>query len=61
MDVQPMTRIEATRLGYIRPKNGGEGRAWSRRLTSGLAVAVVVDEGHRSQYFYKLIEASDEQ
>lgn len=59
MVVETMTKAMALRLGYVRPKNGGEGKMWSRLLAEGNAEAVSIDEGYRAQWYYKIKEQSD--
>ena len=53
------TRTQAERLGFIRPSNGGEGRYLSRLYHSGKYEAVAVDEGARTQWWYRPLKSID--
>ena len=55
----PATKELAAKLGFIRPRSGGEGRKLSRLYHAGEWEAVAVDEGARTQWWYRPIQFNE--
>ena len=54
------TKELAQKLGFIRPRNGGEGKRLSTLYHAKIYEAVAVDEGSRAQWWYRPITQKED-